>query len=230
MSALAVLLRHDLRLLRRYGIIPAYGVVVALYAAGLYLAADILPDWAIGLLIYSDPAVLGFFFLGAMMMLERAEGPRQALAITPISGRDYVLAKVLALSALALGAVLVLGLLAPHARLGLLLGSVALISLCYCALGVLAGLRFKTVGGYLMGSAAILTPVILPGLLAFLNPMPGWAILLPPAAQLRLVLVAVGGAEAGTGAIAAMFAVLAVSAALALWVAIGAMSARMGRA
>ena len=228
MTRLAVLLAHDLRLLRRYGIIYAYTVVIALYAAGLYFAGPIMPAWAIGGIIYSDPAVLGFFFLGAMMLLERAEGPRLALAVTPISARDYVLAKTLALSLLALVAVLVLGLLAGHARLGLLLAAVAVVSACYCGLGILAGLRFRTVGSYLMGSAGVLTPLILPGLLGFLNPMPGWAVLVPPAAQLRLVLLGTGAASAGWGEMLGLFAVATTTATVALWAAMRAVQRQMG--
>jgi len=228
MRRFAVLLAHDLRLLRRYGIIYAYSVVVVMYAAGLFFAGQYLPDWAIGVMIYSDPAVLGFFFLGAMMLLERAEGPRLALAVTPVSGRDYVLSKALALTVLALLAVLVLGLLAPHAQLGILLVGVALTSGCYIGLGILAGLRFRTVGSYLMGSAAVLTPLIVLGALAFINPMPGWAMLVPPAAQLRLVLVGIGAAEAGLAELAALFAMALASAILALWVGIRAMDRQMG--
>ena len=49
-----------------------------------------LPDWAAAFIIFTDPAALGFFFLGALMMLERSEGVRTALATTPLSLLDYL--------------------------------------------------------------------------------------------------------------------------------------------
>ena len=52
-----------------------------------------LPAWAPAFIIFTDPAALGFFFLGALMMLERSEGVRTALAVTPLSAADYLTAK-----------------------------------------------------------------------------------------------------------------------------------------
>ena len=78
------LLRHDARLQWRYGIYAAYGVVLAFYVALLVSGRQRLPAWVPGVIIFTDPAALGFYFLGALMMLERAEGVRTALAVSPL--------------------------------------------------------------------------------------------------------------------------------------------------
>ena len=57
----------------------------------------------------------------------------------------------------------------------LLLSTVALTSVQYIGIGVPIALRFKTVSGYLMGSAGFLTPVIAPAFLALLDPFPDLA-------------------------------------------------------
>ncbi|HUV31940.1 MAG TPA: hypothetical protein VMW31_00080, partial [Devosiaceae bacterium] len=69
---LATLVRHDARLQARYGIYAAYSVVIALYAGVLWFAGPRLPKWVIALTVLSDPAVLGFFFVGGLMLLEKA--------------------------------------------------------------------------------------------------------------------------------------------------------------
>jgi fluoroquinolone transport system permease protein len=112
-TRIATLARLDVTLQRRYGIYYAYAFVVAFYAAIIHLAGPALPAAAVGFIIWSDPAVLGFFFLGALMMLEKAEGARAALGVSPASPVDYVLAKTVTLTALAVAAVAVIGVVSP---------------------------------------------------------------------------------------------------------------------
>ncbi len=157
------LLTHDLRLQRRYGIYYAYAFVMAFYVLALRYAAPWLPEWAVSVLVYSDPATVGFFFLGALMMLERSELSRTALAVTPISARDYLLAKAASLGALAVVASALLGVISPGSvNWALYLPAVSITAISYLLLGVPIALRFRTVTGYLIGSAGLLALACVP--------------------------------------------------------------------
>jgi fluoroquinolone transport system permease protein len=229
MSRVGVLLRHDVRLQYRYGIYAAYAVVVALYVGVLLAAGEQLPDWATAFIIFSDPAALGFFFLGALMMLERSEGVRVALATTPIAPMDYLWAKMLTLTGLALVACLALFLAHRSGDPVLLSVAVALTSFQFIGIGVPIALRFRTVSGYLMGSTGFLTPVIAPAFLALLDPFPLWLAVIPSVSQFRLMLVATDAATAGPAEIAAMVIVCLVAALAAFWIARRALAAEFGR-
>jgi fluoroquinolone transport system permease protein len=216
-SAFATLLAHELRLQYRYGIYAAYGAVVTLYAIALAVLGPAAPDWIVALIIFSDPSALGFFFLGGLMLLEKGEGARVALAITPASARAYLLAKTVALTSLALLAVAVLGLVkAGPVRWELLLPVVALTSAFCIGIGAGFALRFSTVNGYILGTAALLFPLFGPSLLALLEPMPAMLAVIPTVSQFRLILVALGHGSALPVEIAAMFAVQLVAAIAAL--------------
>lgn len=198
MTGALVLIPHDLRLQYRYGIYVAYAFVVGFYVTVLLLAGEVLPAWAIATVIYTDPAAVGFFFLGALMMLEKAEGVRTALSVTPVTATQYLLGKLLTLGGLAvLSATILLLVHARAANPALLLVTTALTAAAFLALGVPIAQRFRTVNAYLVGSAVWLTPIIGPAFLAFLDPMPLWLVLWPPVAQLRLLLAALGGVELG---------------------------------
>lgn len=227
---IGMLIAHDARLQRRYYIWAAYGVVVALYAAFLYFGGAAVPAWSAALVIASDPAVLGFFFLGGLMLLEKAEAARMALAMTPVSAFDYLAAKTVTLTAIALIAVVALGLLMRFSiNWPVYLATVVLVSVEFIGLGAAMALRFKTVSGYLIMSGGLLLPLVLPGGLAFIEPMPGWAIALPFAAPMRLLLVSLGGAEAWAGEIAAMLAVTALYAAAGFGIGIIELQKEFGR-
>ncbi len=227
---LLVILAHDARLQYRYGIYAAYGFVVALYAAILHMGGPLLPAWAVAVLVFTDPAALGFFFLGALMLLEKAENVRTALAATPLAARDYFVSKAATLTVMSLAACMVLlAFIHEVPDPTLLLATVALTAVQYVGLGVPAALWFRTVNGYLIGSAALLTPVIAPGFLALLDPMPAWLMVIPAASQLRLMLVALGGADAAVGEIAVMLAVSAVAAGVACWYALAVLRRELGK-
>jgi fluoroquinolone transport system permease protein len=229
-TRLATLILHDARLQYRYGIYIAYAFVIAFYAAIFVWAGPWLPAWAPAFIIFTDPAVLGFFFLGALMMLEKSERVRTALAVAPLSAGDYYVAKLVTLTAVALVACMILiFFLHRPADPALLLVAVALTSIQYIGIGVPIALRFRTVNAYLIGSAGFLTPVIAPGFLALLDPMPIWLALLPAVSQFRLILVATRAATASLPEIGFMLAICAAAAAGASWLALHFLRQEMGR-
>jgi len=230
MSVLSTLIRHDATLQYRYGIYAAYAFVIVFYIVVLTLGRGLLPAWGVGLVIYTDPAAVGFFFLGALVMLERGEGVRTALAVTSLRAVTYLAAKIATLGSISLGACAILILVHGEvANPALLLLAVALSSLAFIGLAIPIALRFRTVNGYFIGSAGFLAPIIGLGGLALLEPMPLWMALWPPVAQFRLVLVATGYGTADAGEIAAMLAVSAVAAAAMLAWATAALHKELGK-
>jgi fluoroquinolone transport system permease protein len=215
---LAALISHDWRLQVRYRIVAAYGVVLAVYAGLVLGLGEALPTEAFVLLIYTDPSVLGFYFLGGLMLFERDEGTRAALGVTPVSPTGYLLAKTVTLTALALAAAAILAFAGRRTvDWPLYLAAVSLVSVHYIGLGAVFALRFETVTGYVFGSALWLMPLILPGALAFWPGAPAAAALIPSVAHLELLSAAYGATEtertqapvtlaAGVAALAAIIA------------------------
>lgn len=191
--ALKALIQTDLRLQFRNGIFAAYAFVLTSYVLVLIYLGDYLPDWAAAMIIYTDPVVVGFFFLGALMMLEKSEGIRSALAITPMNATHYFWSKTITLTTLSLIAVIILGLFLHTAvNWPLYLLSTLMISLTFTSISFPIALRFKTASSYLMGAAAFLTPLSLPMFIALKDPVSPWALVFPTTAQFRLVLVSLG--------------------------------------
>lgn len=229
-NRLVTLMRHDARLQWRYGIYIAYAFVIGFYVLMLIQLGNYLPGWMPALVIFTDPSVLGFFFLGALMMLEKAENTRNALAVAPLSAANYFWSKTITLTVIALIAALVM---APfvHGDVNwlLLVAAVTLTSVQFIGVAVPAALHFKTVTGYLIGSAGFLTPVIGPGFIALLDPMPFWATLIPAASQFKLILVATGTHGASTLEISLMLLVSAVVAIAATLWALNVLGKEIGR-
>lgn len=226
----AILVWHDMRLQFRYGIYLAYAFVVALYVSQLLLMGAVLPPWVPALIIFTDPAALGFFFLGALVMLEKSEGVRTALAASPVSAVDYLTGKMVTLVGMSLASCAVLlPFIHQVANPILLLVAVMLTAVQYVAIGVPIALRFKTVNGYLIGSAGFLTPLIGPGFLALLEPFPLWLAVIPAVSQLRLLLVATDAASASAAELAIMLAIALAAAVGAVALALHALRQELGK-
>lgn len=228
-TRLLALAANDFRLQFRYGIYYAYGFVIAFYVTLLVWGGEHLPPWVSGLVIFTDPSVIGFFFIGALMMLEKSENTRSALAMTPISAANFFWAKCLTLTSVSLIAVTVL---TPFLHQGIhwpmLAGAVVMSSVFFIGIAVPASLYFRSVTSFLIGAAGWLVPVVLPGFVALIEPMPHWAILIPTASQFKLILIATGTGSASGLEIAAMFAVCVLAMGGSAWLAISRLKKELG--
>ncbi len=219
-SRLLPLLKNDIRLLVRYGIIGVYAVVIAFYVALILYAGDLMPSWLIALIIITEPTAFGFFFLGGLMQLEKSEDVRAALAVTPVSALDYFFSKAISMTAIALIAVFILvSVTNNNINWVMLFAIITLTSVQFLAIGVPAALYFKTLSGYLMGSVTYVMPILLLGIFAFIDPMPAWAIIFPTASEFKLILIATGAGSASVPEIVAMFVVVIITFFASIWLA-----------
>lgn len=102
LNPLKNLIVWDFRIIVRYGIVPvAVGITV------LYVLVFIFSDtssWqkVIPVLIFSDPVMYGFLFTSIIILYEKDAQTQQALSITPLSSRQYVISKIIVFGLLAL--------------------------------------------------------------------------------------------------------------------------------
>jgi fluoroquinolone transport system permease protein len=166
----AAAFRNDLRLQFRHGFYYVYLVLAIIYVIILRVLPDSARDLLLPLVIFTDPAIAGFYFIGAIVLLERADGTQQALFITPLRLRDYFLSKVLSLSTLALATSLAIALFAvgPLFNILALIIGVALTSILFVTLGLAFVSRFKVLNFYLFSAGLAVALMSLP-LLGFLN-------------------------------------------------------------
>ncbi len=74
-------------------------VLTILYVAILLLLQN-LPnvEQFLVLLIYNDPAIIGLFFVGLSVIMEKNDGVLVALFVTPINHHHYLISRILSLS------------------------------------------------------------------------------------------------------------------------------------
>ena len=90
-------LKYDLKFQIRHGFYYAYAFVVTFYLIALLNIPLGIREWVTTLVIFSDTSVLGFFFVGSIILLERGQGTLNTLFVTPIRLHEFLLSKSLSL-------------------------------------------------------------------------------------------------------------------------------------
>src|SRR3982750_3529278 len=156
MCRLLATIRCDLRLQQRNGFYYATAFVVAVYALGLSQlhAAGIRLNLAALLpaLVLNNLMITSFYFVGALVLLEKTEGTLAAQVVSPLRAGEYLAAKVITLTALALAYNLAVVALVVGDRFGALalIAGVGAMSALMVMAGFLAVARYESVNEFLI--------------------------------------------------------------------------------
>lgn len=160
---LGALIRADIRLQVRQGFYAAYLVVAVAYVIALRAAPEPIGRWLLPLVLLSDPALLGFYFVGGLLMLEREDRTLEALFVTPVHTGEYLAAKAISLTLLALLACAAIALASGlPIRLFPLLAGVLATAPLFVFIGVIAASRTASINRYMFTSILYIVPLCVP--------------------------------------------------------------------
>jgi hypothetical protein len=162
---LAGLTVTDIRLLRRFGVLTATGVVTALWLVILRLVPSATREVMVPLALLTDVTALGFLFVPALLVLERMEGIDAAMRVTRVrtSERLGVRIGLITTLSLAAGLAVTAGAGASHipvALLGVGTTSVLVGLIASAAVGSSA-----TLTTFLMRAPLVAGPLLAPAIL-----------------------------------------------------------------
>lgn len=155
---------NDIKIQFRSGFYGAYLFICILY---ILIVRQIPINYrAMGVfyVIFTDPSVLGFYFVGGLLLLERRQRTLSSLFITPLRLREYIISKILSLSVLSLISSLLItfSLMGFKFNIVVLSLTVVLTSALFTLIGITLGARAKSINHYLFISPLYLLVTILP--------------------------------------------------------------------
>ncbi len=177
--------RKDVLLQYRGGFYIVGAAVALFYVA---LLSRIPSDWRLNLPLLIPAAlvinvlVTTFYFVAALVLLERAEGTLPALAVSPLRPGEYLGAKVISLGILALSenAAVVLLFYGTDFDPVMLLAGLSLLCGFYTLAGLVAISRYDSINSFLIPSGVAITALLLPPLVFHFRAEPFWLIYLHP--------------------------------------------------
>lgn len=166
----ATFFKLDLKMFHEYKIYYLIVLIVLVYTLILRQVPSQLSNTVGTMLIFFEPSLIGFMFLGVLILFERNDGSLNALSVTPASLDSYMWSKVITMTIVALVSGVSIATLAFgfSTRYIFITVGVLLTSLVYTFLGFVAVSRYKSIDGYLSIIMLVMLISILP-VLDFFN-------------------------------------------------------------
>lgn len=92
------LLIGDIRFQFKYGFYFLYLIFAILYISLLYALPAAWREQAAILMIFTDPAAMGLYFMGAIVLFEKGERVLDSIAISPVKPVEYVISKLVSIA------------------------------------------------------------------------------------------------------------------------------------
>jgi fluoroquinolone transport system permease protein len=195
MNRLLATIRCDLRIQQRNGFYYAIAFVVAVYALGMSqlhaAGARLNLAWLLPAVVLNNLMITCFYFVGALVLLEKIEGTLTAQVVSPLRAGEYIAAKVITLTALALAYNLAMVGLVVGSGFGALalLAGIGVAAALMVMAGFVAVARYESVNEYLLPSLPYAAGLMLPlaymfgwdSPLLYLHPLQGPLLLLQAA-------------------------------------------------
>lgn len=213
----------DIRFQASYGFYFLYAVLTALYAIAILAVPASWREKTAAILIFSDPASMGLFFMGAIVLLEKNQHIPCAFAVCPVRAAEYILAKIGSLSAISLVVAALLAFAANGNNVPLTLLGTALSSAAFTLLGMIAAAKITSLNQFILWTVPIEIVCFVPAMLHLFQITPAWLRYYPVNVCMDLISGCAPSA-AGIFALAAWLAVLFVLAkrcVLKMWASMG---------
>ncbi|MDX8047246.1 hypothetical protein SH601_14850 [Gracilibacillus sp. S3-1-1] len=163
-------LKFDILSLYRYRIIHSYLIIAIAYIFLINMVPESVSITTKILVIFTDPVVLGFYFIGGVILLEKSQHTFDSLFVTPFRIEDYIITKVCSFTLLTVVVCLIIIFFTTGFKINiwpLLLGAI-LSAIFFTLVGFILAVRTKTLNGYFIISALYSAIFFLP-LLDYLN-------------------------------------------------------------
>lgn len=216
---LSSLLLWDIRFQRKYGFYLLYAVLTVIYAFILFAVPENWKEKTAAILIFSDPAAMGLFFMGAIILLEKSQHVPCAFAVSPVRETEYIIAKVGSLCAISLIVAAVLALTANADNLHIVLLGTALSSTIFTLLSIIIAAKIASLNQFILWTAPIEVVCFAPAMLHLFKVTPVWLRYYPVNVCMEMVSGHVPSIIGITGVIAliAILLVLSKKSVLKMW-------------
>ena len=134
----------------KYGFYALYFLMIIIYLVVFSFFKGDVKDTIVSICVYSDPAAMGMFFMGALILLEKSQRIINSIAVSPVTAEEYILGKLISIGIISeiVGIVLMIQRSPVNyflCAVGIFAGSV-IFSLC----GIIVGAKIQSLNQYII--------------------------------------------------------------------------------
>ena len=168
------LLLWDMHFQAKYGFYFLYAVLTVIYAIAIFAVPENWKEKTAAILIFSDPASMGLFFMGAIVLLEKSQNTPCAFAVSPVRPMEYIIAKVSSLSAISLVVAAVLAFAAGVDNVHIVLLGTVISSTIVTLIAIITATKIIGLNQFILWTVPTEIVCFVPAILHLFKITPAW--------------------------------------------------------
>lgn len=177
----------DIRFQFKYGFYFLYLIFSLLYIGLLYAFPQAWREKAALLMIYTDPAAMGLFFMGAIVLYEKGERVLDSLAVSPVRPWEYVVSKLISIAFISVFVGMAIGLSAGIISNPLLFIVAVFLLSCVCsAAGLIIASKIATLNQFILVTVPVEIMMNVPAVFWIVGVRNGWLMIHPGICMIKL--------------------------------------------
>lgn len=181
------LLLGDIRFQVKYSFYFLYLFLSLLYIVVLYALPAQWREPSAILMIFSDPAAMGLYFMGAIILFEKGERVLNSIAVSPVKPLEYVLSKLASIGLISTAAAVAIGL--SGQVIAEPIPFVIAVFLCSClfsAAGLIVACKITTLNQFIIATIPAELLINLPAVAWLFGYKKSWLLLHPGVCMMEL--------------------------------------------
>lgn len=181
------LLKGDIGFQYKYGFYFLYIFFSTIYIGLLFALPESWREKVALLMIFTDPAALGLYFMGAIILLEKSERVLDSIAISPVKPMEYVLSKLLSISIISTAVGILIGIAGGvvsnifYFTAGVFLGSCL-----FSAVGLIIAANISTLNAFIINTIPASLLINIPAIAYLFGYTTNWMIMHPGVSIIEL--------------------------------------------
>ena len=149
------LVQKDIFFQWKYGFYYIYALISIIYICVLNSLPEAYKNDVSTVLVFSDPAAIGLFFMGAIILLEKSQRILNAVAISPVKVMEYIFSKVIALAIISSIVSVVIAISTGMSNIFLVIIGTVLTSIIFTLIGIIAATQIQSLNQFMFISLII---------------------------------------------------------------------------
>ena len=157
----------DIKFQIKYGFYFVYAVFTIFYICFLLALPASIREKAGTIMIYTDPAALGLFFMGAIILLEKSQRVLDSITVSPVKVSEYIISKVVTLGIIATVVAVLISIVSGIQNFAAVIVGTLLGSILLSLIGLMVASKINSLNQFLIGTIPFELICSLPAMVYF---------------------------------------------------------------
>jgi len=142
----------DVKFQIKYGFYFIYLILTILYVCLIFALPENIKEKAATVMIFTDPAAMGMFFMGAIILLEKSQRVLNSLVVSPIKVWEYIVSKCISLGLISTIVAVIIALFSGNNNLFLVVIGTFFGSVLFTLLGIIVGAKVSSLNQFILAT------------------------------------------------------------------------------